>query len=154
MVAIPFNRMLSLCGTPSLPVHPCSTICHAMRCAFSLSFGTAVSEPTNHPPNPPHTHRADIVDNANIKAGDLVVGLASFGQAQYETEYNGGMGSNGLTSARHDVFGKSLAAKYPESFDPLVPASLVYSGGWLVGIVHAYIVYHVGLVYRYCLTYF
>ena len=72
--------------------------------------------------------RSDVIDNANIKAGDVIVGLASFGQARYETEYNGGMGSNGLTSARHDVFHKELAEKYPESFDASVPADLVYSG--------------------------
>ena len=72
--------------------------------------------------------RDDVIDNANIQAGDVIVGLASFGQATYETEYNGGMGSNGLTSARHDVFGKYLAEKYPESFDPAVPEELVYSG--------------------------
>ncbi len=72
--------------------------------------------------------RSDVIDNANIKAGDVIVGLESFGQATYETEYNGGMGSNGLTSARHDVFGKYLAYKYPESFDPAVPDDLVYSG--------------------------
>ena len=72
--------------------------------------------------------RADVISNDNIRAGDVVVGLASFGQATYETEYNGGMGSNGLTSARHDVFAKNLASKYPESFDPSVPESLVYSG--------------------------
>ena len=72
--------------------------------------------------------RSDVIDNANIKAGDVIVGLASFGQANYETEYNGGMGSNGLTSARHDVFGKYLAEKYPESFDHAVPDELVYSG--------------------------
>lgn len=72
--------------------------------------------------------RTDVIDNANIKAGDVIVGLASFGQASYEKEYNGGMGSNGLTSARHDVFGKYLAQKYPESFDPNVPEKLVYSG--------------------------
>lgn len=72
--------------------------------------------------------RADVIDNANIKAGDVIVGLASFGQATYETEYNGGMGSNGLTSARHDVFNKYLAEKYPESFDAAVPEELVYSG--------------------------
>lgn len=72
--------------------------------------------------------RSDVIDNANIKAGNVIVGLASFGQANYETEYNGGMGSNGLTSARHDVFGKELATKYPESFDPSVPTDLVYSG--------------------------
>ncbi|MEL0334953.1 MAG: AIR synthase related protein, partial [Flavobacteriales bacterium] len=72
--------------------------------------------------------RSDVVDNANIKPGNVIVGLASFGQANYESEYNGGMGSNGLTSARHDVFNKSLAAKYPESFDPAVPQKLVYTG--------------------------
>ncbi|UII75087.1 phosphoribosylformylglycinamidine cyclo-ligase [Flagellimonas sp. HMM57] len=72
--------------------------------------------------------RKNIIDNANIKAGDVIIGLASFGQATYENEYNGGMGSNGLTSARHDVFGKYLAEKYPESFDPSVPDELVYSG--------------------------
>ncbi|EKT4548315.1 phosphoribosylformylglycinamidine cyclo-ligase [Flavobacterium psychrophilum] len=72
--------------------------------------------------------RKDVVDNANIKAGDVIVGLASFGQANYEKSYNGGMGSNGLTSARHDVFDKYLAHKYPESFDAQVPHELVYSG--------------------------
>jgi phosphoribosylformylglycinamidine cyclo-ligase len=72
--------------------------------------------------------REDVIDNANIQAGDVIVGLASFGQATYETEYNGGMGSNGLTSARHDVFANYLAAKYPESFDASVPNELVYSG--------------------------
>jgi phosphoribosylformylglycinamidine cyclo-ligase len=72
--------------------------------------------------------RADVIDNANIQAGDVIVGLASFGQATYESEYNGGMGSNGLTSARHDVFAKYLAEKYPESFDASVPNELVYSG--------------------------
>lgn len=72
--------------------------------------------------------RADVVDNANIKGGDVIVGLASFGQATYEDRYNGGMGSNGLTSARHDVFAKYLAAKYPETFDAAVPEDLVYSG--------------------------
>lgn len=72
--------------------------------------------------------RSDVIDNANIKAGNVIVGLASFGQATYETEYNGGMGSNGLTSARHDVFMKDLATKYPESYDALVPEELVYSG--------------------------
>ncbi len=72
--------------------------------------------------------RADVIDNANIKPGDVIVGLASFGQATYEKEYNGGMGSNGLTSARHDVFQKYLAEKYPESFDAAVPSELVYSG--------------------------
>ena len=72
--------------------------------------------------------RSDVVDNANISEGDVIVGLESFGQATYETEYNGGMGSNGLTSARHDVFSKYLAEKYPESFDAAVPEDLVYSG--------------------------
>ncbi len=72
--------------------------------------------------------RSDVIDNANIKAGDVIVGLSSSGQATYETEYNGGMGSNGLTSARHDVFHKYLAEKFPESFDPAVPKDLVYSG--------------------------
>lgn len=72
--------------------------------------------------------RSDVVDNANIKPGDVIVGLASFGQATYETEYNGGMGSNGLTSARHDVFDKTLAQDFPESFDSAVPSDLVYSG--------------------------
>jgi len=72
--------------------------------------------------------RSDVIDNANIKEGDVIVGLESFGQASYEKEYNGGMGSNGLTSARHDVFHKYLAEKYPESFDAAVPSDLVYSG--------------------------
>tara|TARA_R110001583_G_scaffold145096_1_gene297142 strand:+ start:94701 stop:95879 length:1179 start_codon:yes stop_codon:yes gene_type:complete len=72
--------------------------------------------------------RANVIDNANIKPGDVIVGLESFGQATYEKEYNGGMGSNGLTSARHDVFDKYLAEKYPESFDAAVPDELVYSG--------------------------
>jgi|TARA_B110000908_G_scaffold113391_1_gene132997 phosphoribosylformylglycinamidine cyclo-ligase len=72
--------------------------------------------------------RSEVIDNANIKPGDVIVGLESFGQASYETEYNGGMGSNGLTSARHDVFHKYLADKYPESFDAAVPEDLVYSG--------------------------
>lgn len=72
--------------------------------------------------------RSEVIDNANIKAGDVIVGLASFGQASYESEYNGGMGSNGLTSARHDVFANYLAQKYPESFDAEVPKDLVYSG--------------------------
>ena len=72
--------------------------------------------------------RSDVVSNANIQAGDVIVGLASDGQASYENKYNGGMGSNGLTSARHDVLAKYLATKYPESFDPSVPESLVYSG--------------------------
>ncbi|MFC4094480.1 AIR synthase related protein [Euzebyella saccharophila] len=73
--------------------------------------------------------RSDVIDNANIQKGDVIVGLASFGRADYETEYNGGMGSNGLTSARHDVFSKYLAKKYPESYDASVPEELVYSGG-------------------------
>ena len=73
--------------------------------------------------------RSDVIDNANIRPGDVIVGLASFGQATYEKEYNGGMGSNGLTSARHDVFGKSIARKYPETYDHAVPEELVYSGG-------------------------
>ena len=72
--------------------------------------------------------RKDVIDNANIKPGDVIVGLESFGQATYEKTYNGGMGSNGLTSARHDVFSKYLAEKYPESFDASVPEDLVYSG--------------------------
>ena len=72
--------------------------------------------------------RSDVIDNANIKEGDVIIGLESFGQASYEKEYNGGMGSNGLTSARHDVFHKYLAEKYPESFDDAVPEELVYSG--------------------------
>lgn len=72
--------------------------------------------------------RADVIDNANIADGDVIVGLASSGQATYETCYNGGMGSNGLTSARHDVFRKSLAEKYPESYDRALPEELVYSG--------------------------
>jgi phosphoribosylformylglycinamidine cyclo-ligase len=72
--------------------------------------------------------RTDVIDNANIRPGDVIVGLASFGQASYEKEYNGGMGSNGLTSARHDVFDNYLAQRYPESFDASVPAELVYSG--------------------------
>jgi phosphoribosylformylglycinamidine cyclo-ligase len=72
--------------------------------------------------------RKDVIDNANIKEGDVIVGLESFGQASYEKEYNGGMGSNGLTSARHDVFDKYLAEKFPESYDAAVPEELVYSG--------------------------
>ena len=72
--------------------------------------------------------KEDVIDNANIKPGDVIVGLASFGQSTYETEYNGGMGSNGLTSARHDVFENYLAEKFPESFDKAVPEDLVYSG--------------------------
>ncbi|MDE6369578.1 MAG: phosphoribosylformylglycinamidine cyclo-ligase [Muribaculaceae bacterium] len=73
--------------------------------------------------------RDEVIDNANIRPGDVIVGLASYGQATYETRYNGGMGSNGLTSARHDVFAKYLAEKYPETFDAAVPDELVYSGG-------------------------
>ena len=73
--------------------------------------------------------RSDVIDNANIKPGDVIVGLASSGQATYEDKYNGGMGSNGLTSARHDVFNKSIAEKYPETYDHSVPEDLVYSGG-------------------------
>ena len=72
--------------------------------------------------------RSDVISNHTIQAGDVIVGLASYGQATYENEYNGGMGSNGLTSARHDVFDNYLAEKYPESFDALVPSDLVYSG--------------------------
>ncbi len=72
--------------------------------------------------------RSNVIDNANIKPGDVIVGLASFGKASYETEYNGGMGSNGLTSARHDVFHNHLATEYPESYDHAVPSELVYSG--------------------------
>ncbi|SMP17063.1 phosphoribosylformylglycinamidine cyclo-ligase [Muriicola jejuensis] len=72
--------------------------------------------------------RDKVIDNARIRPGDVIVGLASFGKSTYESEYNGGMGSNGLTSARHDVFGKELAKRYPESFDPSVPEDLVYSG--------------------------
>ena len=72
--------------------------------------------------------RSEVITNENIKAGQVIVGFASYGQASYETEYNGGMGSNGLTSARHDVFSKLLADKYPESFDPSIPKELVYSG--------------------------
>ena len=74
--------------------------------------------------------RSDVIDNANIRPGDVIVGLSSCGQATYEKEYNGGMGSNGLTSARHDVFSKYLAEKYPESYDHAVPQELVYSGGY------------------------
>lgn len=73
--------------------------------------------------------KAQVISNHRIKAGNVIVGLASFGQATYENEYNGGMGSNGLTSARHDVFNKSIAEKYPETFDPAVPYDLVFSGG-------------------------
>lgn len=72
--------------------------------------------------------REDVIDNANIKSGNVIVGLASFGQASYESTYNGGMGSNGLTSARHDVFGSSVKLKYPETFDQAIPDELTYSG--------------------------
>lgn len=72
--------------------------------------------------------RSDVIDNSNIEEGNVIVGLSSFGQATYEDQYNSGIGSNGLTSARHDVFNKILAEKYPESYDPLVPDDLVYSG--------------------------
>lgn len=74
--------------------------------------------------------RRDVINNANIRPGDVIVGLASFGQATYEDRYNGGMGSNGLTSARHDVFSKYIAEKYPESYDHAVPEELVYSGSY------------------------
>ena len=73
-------------------------------------------------------YKKDVIDNANIKSGNVIVGLSSSGMSNYEKEYNGGIGSNGLTSARHDVFSKSLAEKYPESYDPLVPKDLIYSG--------------------------
>jgi phosphoribosylformylglycinamidine cyclo-ligase len=76
--------------------------------------------------------RTDVVDNGNIKAGNVIVGLSSYGQSSYEDSYNGGMGSNGLTSARHDVFHKVYASKYPESFDPKVPDELVYAGRYRV----------------------
>ena len=72
--------------------------------------------------------RSQVISNGNIQDGDIIIGLSSFGKANYESEYNGGMGSNGLTSARHDVFANYLAKKYPESFDPSVPQNLVYSG--------------------------
>ena len=74
--------------------------------------------------------KTDIIDNARISNGDVIVGLESFGKSNYESHYNGGMGSNGLTSARHDVFNKKLASKYPESFDPMVPYDLIYSGSY------------------------
>jgi len=74
--------------------------------------------------------KTDVVDNANIQPGDVIVGLSSSGQASYEKEYNGGMGSNGLTSARHDVFAHYLAEKYPESYDPAMPDDLVYTGSY------------------------
>lgn len=76
--------------------------------------------------------RADVIDNAGIRAGDVIVGLASFGQASYESAYNGGMGSNGLTSARHDIFSKEYAVKYPESFSPEIADDLVYGGKYRV----------------------
>ena len=79
--------------------------------------------------------RADVINNANIRPGDVIVGLASFGQATYEKEYNGGMGSNGLTSARHDVFSKYLAERYPETYDHAVPEELVYSGHYQLNSV-------------------
>ena len=72
--------------------------------------------------------RSEVIDNGNIKKGNVIIGLSSFGQSSYENEYNGGMGSNGLTSARHDVFSKLLANRYPESFDPNIPNDLIYSG--------------------------
>jgi phosphoribosylformylglycinamidine cyclo-ligase len=72
--------------------------------------------------------RVDVVDNARIHAGDVIVGLSSFGKASYEDAYNGGMGSNGLTSARHDVFHHQLSERYPESYDHAIPSHLVYSG--------------------------
>ena len=87
--------------------------------------------------------RSDIIDNANIKAGDVIVGLASYGQATYESAYNGGMGSNGLTSARHDVFAHALADTYPETFDPSLPADLVYSGNKQLKDIEP----HTGLTY-------
>lgn len=74
--------------------------------------------------------RADVISNDNIQPGDVIVGLSSYGQANYESAYNGGMGSNGLTSARHDIFGKAVKANYPESYDPLVPDELIYSGSY------------------------
>ena len=84
--------------------------------------------------------RSDVIDNANIRPGDVIVGLSSSGQATYEKQYNGGMGSNGLTSARHDVFAKYLAEKYPESYDKAVPEELVYSGSYrLTDAAYAYL---------------
>ncbi len=74
--------------------------------------------------------RADVINNENISDGDVIVGLSSFGTAVYEDEYNGGIGSNGLTSARHDIFNKAVAAKYPETFDSLIPEKLIYSGAF------------------------
>ncbi len=75
--------------------------------------------------------RADVIDNARIEVGDVIVGLASFGQSTYEDEYNSGIGSNGLTSARHDLLGKLMASRYPETYDELVPDELVYTGNYL-----------------------
>lgn len=72
--------------------------------------------------------RSEVIDNGNIKEGNVIIGLSSFGQSSYENEYNGGMGSNGLTSARHDIFSNVLSNKYPESFDPKIPNHLIYSG--------------------------
>jgi len=80
--------------------------------------------------------KKDVISNHNIKGGDVIVGLSSFGKSKYETEYNGGMGSNGLTSARHDVFSKDLAAKYPESFDGSIPDDLIYSGSKNITDIH------------------
>jgi phosphoribosylformylglycinamidine cyclo-ligase len=74
--------------------------------------------------------RTDVIDNSHIQAGDIIIGLASSGQATYEQTYNSGIGSNGLSSARHDLFARQLAAKYPESYDPSIPAHLVYSGSY------------------------
>ena len=74
--------------------------------------------------------KSDVIDNARISVGDVIVGLESFGKSNYESQYNSGMGSNGLTSARHDVFNKKLASKYPESFDPMIPNELIYSGSY------------------------
>ena len=81
--------------------------------------------------------RSDVINNANIRPGDVIVGLASFGQATYEKEYNGGMGSNGLPSARHDVFSKYLAERYPETYDKAVPEELVYSGKYKLSDIGA-----------------
>lgn len=88
--------------------------------------------------------RADVIDNKNISAGDVIVGLTSYGKATYENEYNGGMGSNGLTSARHDVFHKEYAAKYPESYDEEVPDNLVYSGKYKVTDLIAVVELNIG----------
>lgn len=88
--------------------------------------------------------RSDVIDNGRIQAGDVIVGLSSSGQATYESEYNGGMGSNGLTSARHDVFSKRYAEKYPESFDPQIASDLVYSGKYLLEDTYAGVPVNVG----------